>query len=282
MKKIFVLSIQHTGTYFASSTIASAFGKSRQLRIGSLYEKHRKLGHKRFIGTKPIELSDYTKPSETVDDTWFDQAVTSVCKPEELADKKIIVGHEHHHKAGSWLINALTDFPAAVPIIVPMRDPLLSLHSKLWREDEQHHNPNEMDNKARLKRLESWIVRYKELLSIPEGHVFMLPIDGEQSKTEEGRIQLIQDMYEYCDVPFNEKAKKAALEWKPENRTFDLINKIKNNSAKPKWENFKKRYDEGDIDHTRAFMSLEFDRLNKEEELKELMKRAGYKNVLWW
>ena len=282
MKKVFVLSIQHTGTYFASATIAAGFEKKYQLRIGIIYERHRKLGHKRLNTVNPIELSDFIEPSNTVDKSWFDQAVTTVCTPQELAGKKIIVGHEHHHKEQSWLIRALTNAPAQTPIIVPMRDPLLSLHSKLWREDEQHNNPNETDDKARAKRLEGWIIRYKELLSIPKGNVFILPIDAEQSKTEDDRLTLIEDMYSYCNVPFNERAKQVALAWQPDNKTADLIRRVKKADPKPKWENFKTKYEERNIAHTKMFMSLEFNRLNQEDELKELMKKAGYKDVLWW
>jgi len=282
MKKIFVLSIQHTGTYFASATIAAAYDKKHQLRIGSLWDKHKKLKHTRFVDTGPIEISDFTKPAETVNDSWFDQAVTSVCTPEDLANKKIIVGHEHHHKAKSWLIAALSKAPAKVPIIIPMRDPLLSLHSKLWREDEQHNNPNETDNKARVRRLKSWIARYIEILSIPKEHIFLLPIDAQQSKTESGRLQLIQDMYSYCKVPFNEKAEIAALAWAPANKTFNLITRLQEKVPKPQWEHFKKQYLERDIQHTKAFMSLEFDELRKQDRLKRLMEKAGYQDVLWW
>ena len=282
MKKIFIFSIQHTGTFFASAMISAAFKKEYQLRIGSLYSKHIKLGHTRFTNTSPIELSDFTRPYKRINEKWFNEAILSVCSEEDLLNKKIIVGHEHHHKANSWLIKSLAKNPAKIPIIIPMRDPLLSLHSKLWREDEQHHNPNELNNASRKSRLNKWIIRYKEVLSLPKGNVFLLPIDAEQSKSEEERLLLIEEMYDYCDVNFNERAKAAALKWSPENRTRTLIQNLQESGPKPKWENFKKKYLEGDIDHTREFMSLEFDQLKQEQELKDLMKKAGYKDVLWW
>lgn len=282
MKKIFVLSIQHTGTFFASYMISSAYPIKSQLRIGSIYEQHQKLGHQRITETNPIELSDFIKPSRQVTESWFDQAVTTVLTPSQIHGKEIIVGHEHHHKAKSWLIKSLHDFPAQTPIIIPVRDPLLSLHSKLWREDEQHNNPKGASKELRANRLNSWIARYKEILSIPKGNVFIFPIDAEQSKTEEGRLQLVEEMFKYCDVPFNDSAQDAAKTWIPDNKTAELIKRTKGIIPKPKWENFKERYNNGDRQHTRKFMAFEFDRLNKEEELKELMKQAGYKNVLWW
>ena len=282
MKKVFILSIQHTGTYFASATISAAYPLEKQLRVGSLWERHRQRGHKRFVDTSPIELSDFTKPEQTIDSSWFDQAVTSVCTPEELAGKNIIVGHEHHHKAQSWLIKAIANAPPKIPIIIPMRDPLLSLHSKLWREDEQHNNPNEMDDESRIRRLSGWIERYIEILSIPQNHAFILPIDASQSKSKNGRLKLIQDMYCYCGVPFNDSARDATLAWEPDNKTADLIARVKADGPHPHWEHFKQRYALGDVVSTRAFMALEFDELNKQTKLKELLQKVGYRKMLWW
>ena len=282
MKKVFVLSIQHTGTFFASATISAGYEGHEKLRVGSLYEKHRNLKHRRYTTTSPIELSDFSKPGTKINEAWFDQAILSACPQESLSDKKIVVGHEHHHKAGSWLIKSLHQNPAETPIIIPMRDPLLSLHSKLWREEEQYNKTNKTSDKVRINRLESWIERYYEILSLPQSHVFILPIDAKQSTAEESRIILIEDMYNYCNIDFNEKAMQAALDWKPANRTFNLIKNKKEEGPQPKWEDFKSKYLKGDINHTRSFMSLEFDRLRQEDKLKKLMEKIGYENVLWW
>jgi len=282
MKKVFVYSIQHTGTFFASSMLAAGFHTEEAFRIGSLWEKHKKLNHRRYVKTKPIELSDFTKPSEKICTEWFSEGVLSACKEEQLAGKKIVIAHEHHHKPSSWFIKSLIEKKPEVKIVIPIRDPLLSLHSKLWREDEEHNNPNEMDNVSRQKRLKTWIQKYTEMLSVPKKHAFLLPIDAEQSKTKNGRIKLIKHLYDFCGLNFNEKAKKKTLEWEPQNRTYQLIEKKRNSSPKPQWENFKRKYLAGDIEHTRSFMSLEFDELCRQDKLKKLMKQVGYKNLLWW
>jgi hypothetical protein len=280
MKKIVVLSVQHTGTFFASATLAAAYPNSH-LRIGSLYEKHNNLGHTRYVQSGPIELSDFVNPSDIVNETFFDQAVTSVCVPSDLADKDIVIGHEHYHKADSWLLKALKNAPAGTPIVTPLRDPILSLHSKIWREIEQHNNAAGLKEKARLNRLNKWIKLYYDIFSIPEGHIFKLPIDAEHSKTQAGRIKLIEDMYGYCNLPFNESAALAAKNWKPANSTHRLIENS-DKTPKPRWEAFKARYYNGDVEHTKKIMGLEFERLNQEDDLKKLMEKAGYRNVLWW
>ena len=282
MHKIFIWSIQHTGTFFASHTIASAYSGSKQLRIGSIYERHQKLKHKRFTETGPIELSDFVKPTSEITADWFDEAITTVCTPEELAGKRIIVGHEHHHKAESWMVRAVTNIKPGTRIIVPMRDPILSLHSKIWRAKEQHHASNWSADKVRANRLEGWVKRYIELLSIPEGHVFILPIDAEQSKDSDSRIKLVKQMFEFCDVPFNGPAQDNAKSWEPENRTHSLIARTQKSAPSPKWEVFKERYLTGDVNHTKRLMGLEFNLLRKQDKLKRLMENVGYKDVLWW
>jgi hypothetical protein len=280
MKKIVVLSIQHTGTFFASATLAAAY-PDNHLRIGSLYEKHNNLEHERHVASGPIELSDFVKPGNIVDETFFDQAVMEVCTPDDIANKEIIIGHEHYHKPGSWLIDALKRAPAKTPIVTPLRDPILSLHSKIWREIEQHNNVTGLKEKARTNRLKRWIDLYYDIFSIPDGHIFKLPIDAEQSKTEETRVQLIKEMYEYCNVPFNDHGLAAAKAWKQANSTYKLVKNF-DKTPKPRWEAFKKRYLAGDLEHTKKIMGLEFEVLNKEEELKRLMEKAGYRNLLWW
>jgi hypothetical protein len=281
MKRVLILSIQHTGTFFASSTIASAYPNSH-LRIGSLYDKHRKLNHKRFVENGAIELSDFCKPSDVVDGSMFEQTVSTVCTPEDVAGKEIVIGHEHFHKADSWILKALHKAPAQIPIVVPVRDPILSLHSKIWREVEQHNNAGGTREKPRMNRLKKWIAMYKDILSIPEGHVFKLPIDAEQSKTEESRIKLIKDLCAYCNVPFNESCLEKTLKWKPENRTYKVIEKEKKKTPHQKWENFKERYNKGDLNYVKKVMDIEFQALNRDNKLKDLMKEVGYKDVLWW
>ena len=281
MKKILILSIQHTGTFFASKTLAAAYPNSH-LRIGSIYAKHRELEHKRYVKNGAIELSDFHPPMEKVLKNYIDKTVLSICSEEELKNKDIVIGHEHFHKSDSWILNALKRFPAECSIVIPVRDPILSLHSKIWREVEQHNNKAGAKEKSRTKRLEKWIALYKDILSIPKGNVFHFPIDAYHSKTEETRIELIKNMYEYCNLPFSDYVLEEAKKWNPANRTYNLVKSEKNITPSNKWENFKEKYEKRDLDYVKSVMGIEFDKLNKEHKLIELMKKVGYENVLWW
>ena len=281
MKKVLVLSIQHTGTFFTSRTIAASYPNSH-LRVGSLYEKHRNMNHERYVEKGPIELSDFYPPSKFVPKDYIDKTVIPVCTPEELKDKDLVIGHEHFHKPDSWILRALKGKPAECPIVIPVRDPILSLHSKIWREIEQHNNPAGKKEKARRKRLERWIALYKDILNIPNKNVFHFPIDAFSSQSEETRIQQVKDLYEYCGLTFNENALQAAQEWIPANKTYRLIEVEKKKKPSNRWENFKQKYAQRDVKHARDIMGLEFEALHKEKHLIELMKRVGYKDVLWW
>lgn len=276
-----VLSIQHTGTFFASKTLAASFPQSH-FRIGSLYEKHKKMGHTKYVEKGAIELSDFYPPVDEVPEDFNEKMVLPVCSKNDLEGKDIVIGHEHFHKPGSWILKALKEAPARCPIVIPVRDPLLSLHSKIWREIEQHNNKDGIKEKHRRNRLKRWIALYKDILSIPKGHVFHLPVDAVQSQTEESRIKIIKDMYEYCGLPFGYAALEQAKGWKPTNRTYNVIKKDKNKTPAACWEDFKEKYLKGDINHTKAIMGLEFEGLREDKELIELMKKVGYEDVLWW
>ena len=281
MKKILILSIQHTGTFFTSKMLAAAYPNSH-LRIGSIYAKHRELEHKRYVKNGAIELSDFHPPVDKVPEDYIDKMVLSICSEKELENKDIVIGHEHFHKPNSWILNALKRAPAKCPIVIPVRDPILSLHSKIWREVEQHNNKTGAKEKSRTKRLEKWIALYKDILSIPKGNVFHFPIDAYHSKTEETRIELIKNMYEYCNLPFSDYVLEEAKKWNPANRTYNLVKSEKNITPSNKWENFKEKYEKRDLDYVKSVMGIEFDKLNKEHKLIELMKKVGYENVLWW
>jgi len=281
MKSILILSIQHTGTFFASKTLAAAYPDSH-LRIGSLYEKHNTMGHERYVQEGAIELSDFHPKVDVVPGDFNENMIIPVCPKNDLVDKDVVIGHEHFHKAGSWILKALQRAPAGCPIVIPVRDPLLSLHSKIWREVEQHNNISGLKEKPRKSRLIKWMELYKDMLSIPSEHVFHLPIDAVQSQSEDTRIKLIQDMYKYCDIPFNSSAVRAAKEWNPTNRTYKLISNEKQKTPAPRWENFKEKYLQGDLAHTKAIMDLEFNALHEDKQLIDLMKKIGYQNVLWW
>jgi hypothetical protein len=295
VKKVLVWSIQHTSTFFAIHAITSGFKEGEHVsRFGSLYQRHIDLGHERFFKHGQYDLSDWCPTDELgVSEEWFDKYILSLAKvktaPPKEEDKhkvdwskvKVFTSHDHHHKANTHLIKAIHSEKPGFSIVVPMRDPMLSLHSKIWREIEIHNNNAGSSSKQRLHRVSAWVTRYKELLRIPNKHRFILSVDNEQSKTINGRVKVIKKLHNFIGIPFNDRVKQFAEGWGIANSTQQLVKRKKKHDSN-KWVNFKRQYIDGNINVIVNEMELEFDYLNKDEELKQLMKQFGYKELPWF
>jgi hypothetical protein len=248
------------------------------------------MGSKRYVKSSPIDFSDFAPVGGVITTKWFDKYITNLRhgpKPEQDGDLsnvdfnkiKILVAHDHHHKVGSQLIEGVRRNKPKVPFIVPMRDPLLSLHSKMWREVEIY-NSADKDSK-RLQRAEHCVDKYIDLLSVPEGHLFYIPIDTSHTDTEEGRIQLAKEAHQFAGIEFTDRAREFACRWKAKNTTQKLV-KGKDKEPHPRWEGLKKRYLAGDIEFVKKEMEIEFDYLRKQDKLKKLLQKIGYKELPWW
>ena len=288
MKRALIWSVQHTGTFFCSFLIASSAPRDRQLHFGSLYQRHIDMGHKRYDISAPFDFSDYAPVKDKITTEWFDQYITSLVsgpKPEQDADLSkvdldkvdILVAHDHHHKVGSRLIESVRQDKPEVPFIVPMRDPLLALHSKMWREVEIYNNPDR--DVKRIQRATRCVDLYVDLLSVPEGHLFYLPMDTE--RTEEGRIKLAKKAHAFAGIEFNARAEKWAKRWRAKNTTGKLV---RNRGKEPdvRWEKLKEDYLAGDMEFIETEMKIELDYLREQSELKELLQKVGYKELPWW
>lgn len=290
MYRCLIWSIQHTGTFFCSFLIASSVPRENQLHFGSLYQRHIDMGHKRHDISAPFDFSDYAPVRDKITVEWFDQYITSLRhgpKPEQDADLSavdlekidILVAHDHHHKVGSQLIENVRRNKPEVPFIVPMRDPLLSLHSKMWREAEIYDKPDK-DSK-RMQRAMRCVDLYVDLLSVPDGHLFYLPMDTDRTNTEEGKIQLAREAHEFAGIEFTDRARKFACKWKAKNTTKKLV-KNKGREPDARWGELKKNYLAGNIDPVKKAMKIEFEYLHEQDELKELLQKVGYKELPWW
>lgn len=277
MHNCLIWSIQHTGTFYASFLIASSVPRENQLHFGSLYQRHIDMGHRRLVEIHPTDFSDFAPTNGVITSKWFDKYITNLRygpKPEQDADLsevdlakiQILVAHDHHHRVGTQLIENVRKYKPEVPFIVPMRDPLLALHSKMWREREVYNNPDK--ESKRIQRAERCIGLYLDLLTVPTGHLFYLPIDAEQSKTEEGRIQLAKKAHKFAGIDFTERAQKFACRWKAKNKTSKLV-RGRGKEPDPAWEELKRLYLAGNVSPIIEKMNIEFEYLHKQEQLKD-------------
>lgn len=266
MNKIaIVYSIMHTGTWFTCLMI-----EKTNLKCLSRSDSWLSEGYNKTIENIKCDVQcSYKFWSSRVrplrQDGW------------KLGDVDLLILQAHHDNMSNLYQTILKRKPE-IPIVIPMRDPLLSLHSKNWRAEEYHYN--EVTPKQRTKRCNKWIQLYKNILNLPKNNVFILPIDIEQTKEE--KIDTIKRMANHIGIEFTEEMEEAAIRWGIVNDTEKLIRNTREREPAPKWENFKERYKERDIEHTKHFMDIEFDILRNDKELQRMLYNIGYRDLLWW
>lgn len=268
-KVIIVYSIMHTGTWFSCSMI-----EKTNKRVLSRSDSWVKEFYKKRI--------EEMKTNEKCTQKYW-QETTRILKQDDWSlDSLDILVLQAHHDKHSRLMNVISKNKPEVPIVIPIRDPMLSLHSKIWRGVEYHDNDAANSNETRKRRCKKWIDAYKRILSLPKENVFLMPIDNEDSKDETKRIQVVKNLCKHCDIEFTEQMKSNAQEWGKVNTTNKLIKKSKKKDPAPRWKDFKSKYEEGNIKHTKAIMGIEFEMLRKDKKLRKMLCDIGYKDLLWW
>lgn len=264
-KIVIVYSIMHTGTWFTCSMIEKTDLECIARSDAWLVEKY----------NKTIENIKCDKNCSKR----FWTYKTELLRQEDwsLEDIDLLILQAHHDKISN-LYQTIKRNKPEVPVIVPMRDPLLSLHSKNWRAEEYHEN--DITEEQRARRCEKWIQLYKNILTLPEDHIFLFPIDLKETKEE--KIRRVKDMTEYIGISFSEEMSRAAADWNKVNDTENVIINVKEKTPAPRWENFKEKYKQRDIEHSKYFMGIEFNMLNKDIELQEMLYNIGYRDLLWW
>lgn len=268
-KIIIVYSVMHTGTWFTCSMIEKT-NKGVLSRSDSWIRE----SYDRII--EDMNIDRYCTQQ------YWNNIIQNLSQNDWSLDDIDILILQAHYKNGNQLYKRILKYKPEIPIIIPIRDPILSLHSKIWRGVEFHENLDVGLNEVRIQRCKDWINAYKRILTLPKEHVFLLPIDNEDSKREESRIQTAKNMASFCDIDVTEDMILNAINWGKVNDTNTLINKKKNKNPADKWENFKTKYAERDINFVKTVMSHEFKLLNKDIELQRLLYNVGYRDLPWW
>ncbi len=298
MKKILVWSMQHTGTYFCVHAISSGTEEDRKVTgFGSIWCRHETVGTEPVIKDEVKDFSDYYPLWDSpVTEHWYDCNIfdLAVYHPGLLLPEgdavgetdwnkiDLFVAHEHYHRRHNSLWQSLMQYKPICPVVIPMRDPFLSLHSKNWREIEKHKSSEGANKEARLWRANAWTERYLDLLSIPKEHAFIMPIDTPAMLIPEKRVEVYERLYEHCGLPFNEKAREHALQWAVQNSTAQLLETEVRKSTANRWTGLKDNYRLGKRESVEKLMRLELKYLRKQSGLIAKLRAIGYENLMWW
>jgi len=271
--KAIVYSALHTGTWFAVDLLTEVSKEEADCRED-----------------KWIQHSDQT----TIEEMSFPDGVTNKWIDNLLYQKdlqndgllphiELLVLQAHQRKDSNLYQSLLTTKPE-IPVIVPFRDPLLSINTRAWRECGSIENflaqPIE-DRKTRVRDQLASIIR---LLRLPPEHIYILPID--LVRTENNRINTFKDVIKYAKLTSNERLVEQAKAWKPKNQT--------QNGVFVQQAFHKKIKDKGFLRIKEAILTNDIESIldcfGEEIQLTHTMlayfipqlKELGYKNLCWW
>lgn len=104
----------------------------------------------------------------------------------------------------------------------------------------------------------------------------MFPIDSD-IKNE----VLVDELFSFLNIPITTDTVDYVRNWKPVNATenWELFKREKEIDP---FEHLKRASINNDIEAIREYLSIEFDYLRNNAELKEEFKKLGYRNLSWF
>jgi hypothetical protein len=269
MKTIFAYTVEHTGGTFACNLFSNSFPESKFTWLGDAHAIQR---------GRDKGLDAY--PCNALTSEWFDRHVTRYTKSQEKKDVCLV--HAHHEHPLSALSKALKGVKPEIPTFSSLRDPLLSIHTFLWRrfavkgirfEDE--------DRDVRWRIADKFARLVEDILSIPANHLFIYPVDLLSSFKPVRRIEYTQDLMKFCGLPFTEQCKSFVSNWKSLGDTSKSWH-LQQRAGSEEFLRSKSILLSGDSKLVRHHMDVEVDCLSQYKDLAFRLQQVGYRDLSWW
>jgi hypothetical protein len=233
------------------------------------------------------ELKDHPSLVAGIDE-WIQQAVLpSLRRKTALKHMDIAAVSFHNGSANEMFCQALEQDPnPTARVIIPMRDPLLSVLSELrrgsglWRwkdgsftslkasgtlaerlENHKHRRHNIIDR----------ISRFKQLLSFKD-RCCIFPIDTPDLADASYRMQQCRDALNSCGLQAGSALDRFVANWQP----------IAATKAHIDGNSIKTAIIENDTETVKETLSVEFEHLHKDDILKKQLEDVGYQDLLWF
>ena len=118
------------------------------------------------------------------------------------------------------------------------------------------------------------------LLRMPKDKLFLFSIDLPVNKNNpKKRMTQCEEVFKWCDLVFNSRTKTFINEWNAANVTR---NTRIFSSIKEKHTFIKRSIIAGDTSVVEKHLDVEFEYLKRQKELKKLLYKLGYRDLLWW
>jgi hypothetical protein len=258
-KKIMFYSVGHTGTHFLNDLIESSVAKNKIVRAEAYVLK--KIGveaREKYTLEKYIELS------------------TALIPLAKLKEAELVTFWSHIYAPGSVLLKSITRDKPLISCVSPMRDPLLRLNTNMFWNRKYNINAE-----LRLKQIKKTVKMFIEILSIPDEHRFLFPVDLHHAE-KDIKEKNYKKLFEFCSLKPRKETEDFFNKWKPAHETKTHPANPKNTKKRNIFEINKTAILNKDIDTLKKTMSPEFLYLQKQEGLKRKLEQYGYKNLVWW
>jgi len=274
-KIILIHSALHTGTHFLMDLLASlspngiphGHGWTRNVTGNGATMEHSTFddGLENFV----LDMVRQAQEKGYWDDTW-----------------QLLALSFHNRRSWSAVYDILLNGKPDLPVCVPMRDPLLAINTRIWRELRTVDGLLANDEDRRRLRVLDQMGSIGRLLAIPKKNVFVLPIDLED------KYSRCLKMAKFCGFDtLADSFSKKIESWSPLNFTYkgDFVQRRESNGAVFDDEGYRKiklAISDNNIQYIRKHLDLELDMLNeitiKNPRIKTRMQELGYNKLSWW
>jgi hypothetical protein len=207
----------------------------------------------------------------------FIKLSVSLVPSEKLKGAGLLTFCSHIYQPGSVLLKSITENKPSIPCVSPMRDPLLRLNTNMF-----WNNKYNVTSQSRLKYIRNTVKMFMELLSIPDEHRFLFPVDLYHVK-KDTKEKNCKELFEFCGLKPTQATEAFYNHWKPAHETTTHpANRAKVSKKREVFEANKSAILDKDIDALRRTMNPELTYLQRQEGLKRKLERYGYKSLVWW
>lgn len=277
MKTIIVYSALHTGTWFTCDILTGATKEYCDYRADSWINNGCLIkGEKNTI----IEDALYYGKKQEIEGLLSLQRSRGL-HISNCIDSLIL---QAHNRSRSPFFTHIQEYKPEVPVVIPFRDPLLSINTRAWRECGSMATLQEEHIENRKYRVRDQLASIIRLLCITKEHAYKFAIDI--PRTEEQKIEIFNDVIDFAGLtPDPIAINRQAKEWRPINTTINLSDseKKRRNIEEDEFVSTKNAIINGDIEFIEKYMDIELDLtrkilINFKPDLEEL----GYSNLHWW
>lgn len=272
-----IYSVQHTGTWFTYSALSSIAYEKVYVRHDPTLDKwNLKDLSKKW--TRPY-FTKYLLGT-------LDGTIQEVVLPFDIF---VVQGH-HELGPESPFCKSLRETTAELDIrtIVPVRDPLLSINSLVWRKYGTLEALRQASDEVRTKRARLHMLNFVELLDLPDRNAFKFAIDTKNLASIESRIGALRSLAGFCNMSTDEsKLYDFARDWQPVNHTKDdrlyWQQRIHDKVDDSAFQSIKDAILHRDVATVRKYLGPEFEYLRDQAHfIGDRFTRLGYEDLLWW